>query len=130
MNFQESVDRDMNFYVFARDLNKHLIELNYKMVSTVSNDVNSSTSSLRAYKLPYYEDGTLFNFFVIDYTLHSISYRNIPKNNTYWHALDFQLELISQKDLDALKNMANDIQEQLKKIKVEKKLKDIEKDFV
>ena len=51
MNFQESVERDMNFYEFARDLNKHLIELNYKMVSTVSNDANSSISSLRACKL-------------------------------------------------------------------------------
>ena len=130
MNFQESVERDMNFYVFARDLNKHLIELNYKMVSTVSNDASSSTSSLRAYKLPYYEDGTLFNFFVINYTTHVINYRDIPENDAYWHALDFQLESINQNDLDKIKNIAIKIPEQLKKIKVEKKLKDIEKDFV
>lgn len=124
MNFQESVDRDMNFYVFARDLNKHLLDLNYDMISTVND-----SSSIRIYKLPFYEDGSPYSFFVIDYTLHTISYRNIPKNNTYWHALDFQLELISQKELDALKNMAIKIQEQLKKIKVEKKIKELEKDF-
>lgn len=124
MNFQESVDRDMNFYVFARDLNKHLLDLNYDMISTVND-----SSSIRIYKLPFYEDGSPYSFFVIDYTLHTISYRNIPKNDTYWHALDFQLELISQKELDALKNMAIKIQEQLKKIKVEKKIKELEKDF-
>lgn len=124
MNFQESVDRDMNFYVFARDLNKHLIDLNYDMVSTVND-----SSSLRVYKLPYYEDGSSFNFFIINYTEHTISYRNIPKNATYWHALDFQLELITQSELVALKNMAINIQEQLKKIKVENKIKELEKDF-
>lgn len=124
MNFQESVDRDMNFYVFARDLNKHLLDLNYNMVSTVN-----ESSSIRVYRLPYYEDGSPYSFFIIDYTLRSISYRNIPKNDTYWHALDFQLELISQKELNALKNMAISIQEQLKKIKVENKIKELEKDF-
>ena len=124
MNFQESVDRDMNFYVFARDLNKLLIDLNYDMVSTVND-----SSSIRVYRLPFYEDGSPYSFFIIDYTLHSISYRNIPKNATYWHALDFQLELITQSELDALKNMAIKIQEQLKKIKVEKKIKELEKDF-
>lgn len=124
MNFQESVDRDMNFYVFARDLNKHLLDLNYNMVSTVN-----ESSSIRVYRLPYYEDGSPYSFFIIDYTLRSISYRNIPKNDTYWHALDFQLELITQKELDALKNMAVEIQEQLKKIKVENKIKELEKDF-
>lgn len=124
MNFQESVDRDMNFYVFARDLNKHLLDLNYNMVSTVN-----ESSSIRVYRLPYYEDGSPYSFFIIDYTLRSISYRNIPKNDTYWHALDFQLELITQKELDALKNMAISIQEQLKKIKVENKIKELEKDF-
>lgn len=125
MDFQESVDRDMNFYVFARDLNKHLLELNYDMVSTVN-----VGSNIRIYKLPYYEDGSSFNFFIIDYTTHVINYRNIPKNDTYWHALDFQLELITQRELDAIKNMATKIQEQLKKIKVEYKLKELEKDFV
>lgn len=125
MNFQESVDRDMNFYVFARDLNKHLLDLNYNMVSTVN-----ESSSIRVYRLPYYEDGSPYSFFIIDYTLNVINYRNIPKNDTYWHTLDFQLELITQKELDAIKNMAVNIQEQLKKIKVENKLKDIEKDFV
>lgn len=124
MNFQESVDRDMNFYVFARDLNKHLLELNYDMVSTVN-----AGSSIRIYKLPFYEDGSPYSFFIIDYTLHVINYRNIPKNDTYWHALDFQLELITQKELDAIKNMAIKIPEQLKKIKVENKLKELEKDF-
>ncbi len=125
MNFQESVDRDMNFYVFARDLNKHLLELNYDMVFTVND-----SSSIRIYKLPFYEDGSPFSFFVINYTTHVISYRNIPKNDTYWHALDFQLELITQKNLDTLKNMAIQIQKHLKKIKVEYKIKAIEKDFV
>ena len=124
MNFQESVDRDMNFYVFARDLNKHLLDLNYNMVSTVN-----ESSSIRVYRLPYYEDGSPYSFFIIDYTLRIINYRNIPKNDTYWHALDFQLELISQKELNALKNMAISIQEQLKKIKVENKIKELEKDF-
>lgn len=124
MNFQESVDRDMNFYVFARDLNKHLIDLNYDMVSTVND-----SSSIRVYRLPYYEDGSPYSFFIIDYTLRIINYRNIPKNDTYWHALDFQLELITQSELNALKNMAIKIQEQLKKIKVENKIKELEKDF-
>ncbi|MBO7527446.1 MAG: hypothetical protein J6T74_06105 [Clostridia bacterium] len=124
MNFQESVDRDMNFYVFARDLNKHLLDLNYNMVSTVN-----ESSSIRIYKLPYYEDGSPYSFFVINYTEHVIDYRNIPENDTYWHALDFQLELITQSELDALKNMAIKIQEQLKKIKVENKIKELEKDF-
>ena len=123
-NFKESVDSDMNFYVFARDLNKLLIDLNYDMVSTVN-----ESSSIRVYRLPFYEDGSPYSFFIIDYTLRSISYRNIPKNNTYWHALDFQLELITQKELDAIKNMAITIQEQLKKIKVENKIKELEKDF-
>lgn len=123
MNFQESVDRDMNFYMFARDLNKHLLDLNYNMVSTVND-----SSSIRVYNLPFY-DGSSFNFFIIDYTSHTISYRNIPKNATYWYELDFQLELITQKELDALKNMAIKIQEQLKKIKVENKIKELEKDF-
>ena len=124
MNFQESVESDMNFYVFARDLNKHLIELNYEMISTVND-----SSSIRIYKLPFYEDGSSYSFFIIDYSLHVINYRNIPENDTYWHALDFQLELITQKNLDALKNMAIKIQEQLKKIKVENKIKELEKDF-
>ena len=70
-----------------------------------------------------------YNFFIIDYTSHTISYRNIPKNETYWHEFDFQLELITQSELDALKNMAIKIQEQLKKIKVENKIKELEKDF-
>lgn len=123
-NFKESVDSDMNFYLFARDFNKYLLDLNYNMISTVN-----ESSSIRVYRLPYYEDGSPYSFFIIDYTLRSISYRNIPKNTTYWHALDFQLELITQKELDALKNMAVEIQEQLKKIKVEKKIKELEKDF-
>ena len=125
MNFQESLDRDMNFYVFARDLNKLLLELNYNMVSTVN-----AGSSIRIYKLPYHDDGSDYSFFVINYSAHVIDYRGVPENDTYWHALDFQAELIRQKELDALKNLAVKIQEQLKKIKVEKKLKDIEKDFV
>lgn len=121
MNFQESVEHDMNFYVFARDLNKHLLDLNYNMVSTVID-----SSNLRIYRLPYYEDGSFFNFFIINYTEHTIDYRNIPKNDTYWHKLDFKLELITQKELDVLKNMAIKIQ---KKIKIEYKLNDLEKDF-
>ena len=125
MNFQESVERDMNFYVFARDLNKLLLELNYDMVSTVND-----SSSIRIYKLPYYEDGSPYSFFVINYTTHTIDYRGVPENDTYWHALDFQEYIITQKDLDFVTNLAVKIQEQLKKIKVEKKLKDIEKDFV
>lgn len=124
MDFQESVEHDMNFYVFARDLNKHLIDLNYNMISTVN-----ESSSIRVYMLPYYEDGSLYTFFVINYTEHTIDYRNIPKNSTYWHALDFQRELITQRDLDALKNMAIKIQKQIKKIKIEYKLNDLEKDF-
>ena len=125
MNFNESVERDMNFYVFARDLSKHLVELNYNMVSTVND-----SSQLRIYRLPYYEDGSPFNFFIINYSSHVINYRNIPENDSYWHALDFQIELITQRELDALKNLATRIPEQLKKIKVEKKLNDLEKDFV
>ena len=125
MNFNESVERDMNFYVFARDFNKHLVELNYNMVSTVND-----SSQLRIYRLPYYEDGSPFNFFIINYSSHVINYRNIPENDSYWHALDFQIEFITQRELDALKNMATKIPEQLKKIKVEKKLNDLEKDFV
>ena len=124
MNFQESVERDMNFYVFASDLNKHLLDLNYNMVSTVND-----SSSLRVYKLPYYEDGSDYSFFAINYSAHVIDYRGVPENDAYWHALDFQIELIRQKDLDALKNLAVKIQEQLKKIKVENKIKELEKDF-
>ena len=125
MNFKESVDRDMNFYVFARDLNKHLLDLNYNMVSTVND-----SSQLRIYRLPYYEDNSPFNFFIINYSSHVINYRNIPETDSYWHALDFQIEFITQKELDALKNMATKIPEQLKKMRVEKKLNDLEKDFV
>lgn len=126
MNFQESVEREMNFYVFARDLNKLLLELNYEMVSTVN-----ASSSVRIYKLPYYEDCSPFNFFIINYTGHVINYRDVPGSgsDTYWHALDFD-EHITQKDLDSLTNLAIKIQEKIKKNKVENKLKDIEKDFV
>lgn len=122
MNFQESADRNMNFYVFARDLNKHLLDHNYNMVSTYNN-------SAIVYNLPFHEDGSSFNFFIINYDTHIISYRDIPENDDIWHDLDFRLELITQRDLDALKNMATNIQEQTKKIKVEYKLKDLEKDF-
>lgn len=122
MNFQKSTDRDMNFYVFARDLNKHLLDLNYNMISTVYGN-----SSSRVYELPL--DGLPFVFFLIDYTAHTIYYRNIPKNSTDWHTLDFKRDLITQRDLDALKNMATNIQEQIKKIKIEYKLKELEKDF-
>lgn len=127
MNFQESVDSDMNFYVFARDLNKHLIDLNYIMISTVND-----SSSIRVYRLPLYEDGddSPYSFFIIDYTLHIIAYRNIPKNDTYWNTFDFQREIITLRELDTLKNMAIKIQEQLKKNKVENKIKELEKDFV